>query len=142
MTVISTLAGFIPDRVLAGLKAVAVVAVLLGVAWVLVKIEQHGADRVQADWDASKLADQQAIEVQRRDDARINNAASAQHERDRAAAMAALQRNQGAVDAALQRASQCGPTAGDAVVPGELGVHLNAISAAIAPGAASSEPAD
>lgn len=132
----------VPGPVMGWLRAVAAIAAVLAVAWAAVKLEQHGADRIQAKWNASKLADQAAVDDQRREDARINGAASANHQAATAAALAALRRNKGALDDALQRASQCGPTAGDMVLPGELGMHLNEISAAGSTGAAGSEPVD
>lgn len=138
------LAGLVPAPVMGALRAAALVGLALGVVRVGVLIEQHGADRVQRQWDAVELQRAQAAADQRREDTRIANAASAQHETDRAAIEAALRRSQGALNAALQRPAECGPTASDLVLPGALGVRLNAIRAAGggAPGPGAAEPAD
>lgn len=89
--------------VMGWLRGAAVIAAVLALAWAAVKLEQHGADCIQAKWDASKLADQAAIDDQRREDARINGAAITNHQADTTAALAAVRRNKGALDEALQR---------------------------------------
>jgi flagellar biosynthesis/type III secretory pathway M-ring protein FliF/YscJ len=114
-----------------------VVGVLL--TWVVIKADQHGADRIQAKWDKAD-ADRKAAETAEvREGARFGAQAGQNHEDDKRALEAALRRKNGALDEALKKAAQCGPTAADVVLPGALGVHLNDIRP---PGPAASEPAD
>ena len=128
----------VSDAVLGWLRGAAVVAGLLALAWVGVKLEQHGADRIQANWDEAERKREKAEADERREGSRFGAQAGQNHEDDKRALEAALRRKNGALDEALKKAAQCGPTAGDVVLPGELGVHLNDIRA---PGPATSEPA-
>ena len=129
----------VSDALLGWLRGAAVVAVLLGLACVGVKLEQHGADRIQAKWDKAEQKRKDAETQEIREGARFGAQAGQNHENDKRALEAALRRKNGALDEALKKAAQCGPTAGDVVLPGELGVHLNDLRATRStPG----EPAD
>lgn len=129
----------IPDAAKGWLCGAAVVAGLLALAWVGVKLEQHGADRIQAKWDKAERDRKDAEDQERREGRNAGAQAGQNHENDKRALEAALRRKNGALDEALTKAAQCGRTAADVVLPGALGVHLNSIRA---PGPAAGEPAD
>lgn len=107
-----------------------------------IKIERHGADRIQAKWDKAERDRKDAQDAEIREGRRFGDQAGQNHEADKRALEAALRRKNGALDEALEKAAQCGPTAGDVVVPGALGVRLNELSHVRAAGSAPAEPAD
>lgn len=111
-------------------------------ALVVAKADQNGADRVQAFWDKDKLLRQDAEQQRMREDARIADQAAATHEADKAALQAAIYRTKGALDAALKKPARCGATAADVVIPGDLGMQLNAIEHAVGPAGPASQPDD
>lgn len=127
------LLGLLPWWALAAIGGVLLV-------WVGARVEQHGADRIQARWDQAEQARQALEREQLREDARLGGQAGMNHEQDKQALERVLRKTKGALDDALKRAATCGPTAGDVVVPGALGVRLNEVSRARAAGSAASEP--
>lgn len=107
-----------------------------------VKLERHGANRIQAKWDKAELDRKTAETTEIREGARFGAQAGQNHETDKRALEAALRRKNGALNEALEKAAQCGRTAADVVLPGALGVHLNTLSSVRAAGSTAAEPAD
>lgn len=107
-----------------------------------IKLERHGADRIQAKWDKAERDRKDAQDQEIREGRNAGDQAGQNHEADKRALEAALRRKNGALDEALKKAAQCGRTAADVVLPGELGLYLNTLSSVRAAGPSASEPAD
>ena len=138
----SKLLNLIPPQAQGILAGLLVLALVLGLARAAVWFEQRGADRVQAKWDKAELDRSLAEQETKREDARMGAQASETHEKERQAMQVATARNRKASHEDLRKPAHCGPTAGDAVVPGSLGVYLNSILRAGQAGPAASQPAD
>ena len=119
-----------------------IVVTLAALGWVGIKVEQHGADRIQTKWDKAEADRKEKERLATQQDASLGNQGSQTHEDDRNRLQAELNKTQGKLDAALKRPARCGPTAGDVVVPGDLGVRLNAITVAAPAGPTTGKPAD
>ena len=132
----------VPGPVLGVLAGALVLAIVLGLARAAVWFEQRGADRVQAKWDKAELERSAAEQETKREDARMGAQASQAHEADRQAMGEAVTRNRGVSRDDMRKPAKCGPTVGDAVVPGSLGLYLNQILRAGQAGPAASKPAD
>jgi len=115
-----------------GGSALAVIALLAWSHWSAYDLGRTVADGEHAH---QTLQDAQAADEARRESQRIAQRAAAQFEGQRQAIRRELSATKGALDAALNRkTTSCPQTVGDAVVPGDLWLRLQAIDDAGAPG--------
>ncbi|AKJ28854.1 hypothetical protein [Caldimonas brevitalea] len=100
----------------------------------------RGGASVQAKWDRAELERERELSEARSEQQRLAARAAARFEASREAIRQQLATTQEALQDALdQPVPVCPRTVGDAVVPGALGVRLNAIDEAGATGAAAGE---